>query len=250
VKRPIVEQLIGVSTLIERKPTLEDGLRDLAALTARSLGAGRCSVMLLAADDGNDGQALKVFSHFGDLPEAAYATSAAPHASIAWHVVGTGKPVLVNDLQSSPLAHLAAQDAGDESAFMSAPIKTADRVVGVINVAHPSRDQGFGSTDLDLLELFALFVGKSIHVFQLEKLAESRLLQMAHALDARGEGGDQPISPDPARIAKTVAKSFYRELAAAGFGPKAIIAVATEVLGQLNENLSQHRSRIERDDPD
>ena len=73
------------------------------------------------------------------------------------------------------------------------------------------------------------------------------LLQMAALLERREQegGAKQPISPDPAKLAKIVAKGFYRELALAGFGPEAIISVASEVLGLLNENLGRHRSRIE-----
>lgn len=242
-----VEQLSGITRLIEQKPTLEDGLRDLAALAARSLGAARCSVMLLAgADDGK--RELKVCSHFGDLPDAAYQVSAKPDSSIAWHVVSTAEALLVNDVRSSPVADLAQKSSLADVAFMSAPITTAERVIGVINVSRKQPHERFSADDLELLKLFSLFVGKSIHVFQLERLSESRLLQMAQVLDAREAGGDGPITPDPARIAKIVAKSFYRELSLAGFGPNAIIAVATEVLGQLNENLQMHRERIERDD--
>ncbi|NBC49588.1 MAG: GAF domain-containing protein [Gammaproteobacteria bacterium] len=248
--RIVVEELSGITRLIEQKPTLEDGLRDLAALAARSLGAARCSVMLLSGVEDNGKQNLKVCSHFGDLPDAAYQVPAKPDSSIACHVVSTGEALLVNDVQASPVASLARQSSLGGVAFMSAPIITAERVIGVINVSRKTPDERFSAADLELLKLFSLFVGKSIHVFQLEKLSESRLLQMAQVLDARESGSEGPITPDPARIAKIVAKSFYRELSLAGFGPNAIIAVATEVLGQLNENLQMHRERIERSDKD
>jgi GAF domain-containing protein len=246
----VVEQLGGITSLIEEKPTLEDGLRDLAALAARSVGATRCSVMLLSGDDGGDAQSLKVYSHFGDLPEAAYEAPVKPDTSIAWRVASSGKAIMVNDLPSSPVASLAGNSSLGKAPFMSAPITTAGRVVGVINVSRHTQSESFSADDLELLELFSLFVGKSIHVFQLEKLSESRLLQMAQVLDARDPESDGKISPDPTRIAKIVAKSFYRELSLAGFGPNAIISVASEVLGQLNENLQMHRERLGRTDRD
>lgn len=244
--RLVVEQLVGVSTLIEQKPNLEEGLRDLAKLTARSLEAGRCSVMLLSGGTDTDDHELKVYSHFGDLPAIAYQVPAKPHASIAWQVVSTRKALMVNDVVASPLASLAAQRERIHEPFMSAPITTANSVLGVINVSKHLRDDSFSEADLELLELFALFVGKSIHVFQLEKLSESRILQMAQVLESREAGGSGPINPDPARIAKIVAKSFYRELTLAGFGPKAIMSVASEVLGQLHETLNTHQARLER----
>lgn len=244
--RLVVEQLVGVTTLIEQKPNLEEGLRDLAGLTARSIGAGRCSVMLLSGSTDAGEHDLKVYSHFGDLPEIAYQVPAKPHSSIAWQVASTRKALMVNDFISSPLASLAAQSGRINEPFMSAPITTANNVLGVINVSKRLHGDSFSEADLELLELFALFVGKSIHVFQLEKLSESRILQMAQVLETRETGGGGPINPDPARIAKIVAKSFYRELTLAGFGPKAIMSVASEVLGQLHETLHTHRGRLER----
>jgi GAF domain-containing protein len=242
-----VAQLIEAGALIEQRPTLEDGLRDLAELAARSLGAGRCSVMLRSQAEGSGSAALKVCSHYGDLPEAAYREVVSIDSSISGRVLSGGQPLLINDVKRSALAALARQ--GDETgdSMMSAPIAVSEWAIGVINVSQPSGGRHFTKQDLGLLKVFAAFIGKSIQVFHLQKLSESRLMQMAALLERREqEGGPkQPISPDPAKLAKIVAKGFYRELALAGFGPEAIIAVATEVLGLLNENLSRHRSRIE-----
>lgn len=244
-----VTNLIEVGALIEQRQTLEDGLGDLAALAARSLEVGRCTVMLLEQDADGDRPQLKVCSHYGDLPEAAYHGAAALPESISGQVLTSGEAVLINDVRHSPLADLARQgeEAGDS--LMSAPVLLADRPVGVINVSRRPGGEAFTDKDLNLLKVFAMFIGKSIHVLQLQKLSDSRLLQMAELLERRekeaGHGG--PISPDPAQLARIVAKSFYRELTLAGFGPRAIMAVASEVLGQLNEHLDRHRCRAERE---
>lgn len=247
MKQGFVSGLIEVGTQIEERQTLEDGLRDLAELTARSLAAGRCSVMLRTQVEGSETGALKVCSHYGDLPEAAYRETVSIDSSIAGRVVSAGQPLLINDVKHSALAALARQ--GDEagSSMMSAPIAVAERVIGVINVSQASGGRHFTEEDLGLLKVFAVVIGKSIQVFHLQRLSESRLLQMAALLERREQEGGvkQPISPDPAKLAKIVAKGFYRELALAGFGPEAIISVASEVLGLLNENLGRHRSRIE-----
>jgi hypothetical protein len=44
-----------------------------------------------------------------------------------------------------------------------------------------------------------------------------------------------------------VAKNFFRELTNAGFGPNAVISVASEVLSMLNANLEKHKERRERE---
>jgi transcriptional regulator with GAF, ATPase, and Fis domain len=249
MKPQAFEELIDIGSLIEQRQTLEEGLSELAKLTAESLAVARCSVMLMTACDAEQRAPLRVCSHYGNLPLDAYQTEVEADDTIAGHVAACGEPLLINDLQRSPLAHLARQDPRAEGSFMSAPIRIADKVVGVINVSQPSNaSQGFTSQELEQLIIFARFVGKSIHVFQLKRLAESRLLQMAEILEQRDEHASaaKQISPDPRRLAKIVAKSFYRELALAGFGPSAIIAVATEVLGLLNTNLAKHRERIAR----
>lgn len=241
-----ITQLIEISTLIQSEETLEDGLKNLARMTAQSIGAHRCSVMLLQEEDGE--RKLRVCSHFGDLPQEAYAQPVALDRGIAGHVASTGEALLIDDIADSPLAKLARRAGEIPPSLMSAPIRVAEQTIGVINVSEPSGGGKFALRDLDLLLVFALFVGKSIQVFELQKLATSRVLQMAQVLDLRESqgSGQQAICPDPVRLAKLVAKNFYRELAAAGFGPNAIIAVSSEVLSELNENLVRHRSRLKR----
>ena len=243
-----IARLIGVSALIEQQQTLEDGLRETAALAASSLDAGRCSVMLVTPDDGARVPALRVCSHHGDLPKAAYAGSVPLGSGIAGQVAASGEPLLITDLKQSAFADLARDADAAGSSFISVPIRVAQQVIGVINISKPASARVFSHQDLHLLEVFSLFIGKSIHVFELQRLSESRVLQMARIIDERGHGdAAAPISPDPSRLAKIVAKGFYRELSVAGFGPNAIISVASEVLGLLNENLGKHRSRLKRD---
>jgi L-methionine (R)-S-oxide reductase len=241
-----VAQLLDVSALIQQKETLEEGLRDLARMTAQSLGAGRCSVMLLTEDEGE--RRLRLCSHYGEMPPEAYAEAVPLDQGIAGHVAAWGQALLIEDIGRSSFAGQGCHGPGGSPSLMSAPVPVADTIVGVINVSEPLDRPCFIEPDLHLLRVFSLFVGKSIQVFQLQRLAESRVLQMAHALEDRGRQGDErkPISPNPARLAKMVAKAFYRELATAGFGPNAIIAVSSQVLSELNENLGRYRSRLER----
>lgn len=241
-----IAQLIDVSALIQQEQTIEDGLRDLAHMTAKSLGANRCSVMLLTEDEGE--RKLRVCSHFGEMPEDAYDQAVSLGAGIAGYVASTGDTLVIDDIATSRFTNLARNEAGRGPGLVSAPIKVADSVIGVINVSESASAAAFTAGDVNLLNMLALFVGKSIQVFQLQKLAESRVLQMAELLRQRESGaiGKKPICPDPARLAKMVAKNFYRELAAAGFGPNAIIAVSSQVLSELNDSLRRHQFRLER----
>lgn len=243
-----IAHLTDLSNLISQRQSLEEGLKDLAASAAHSLGAKRCSVMLLTEGDDASQPSLRVCSHFGNLPPAAYSAPVDLEASIAGRVARTRKPLLVNDVEHSEVAALARQGAGGGSSLMSVPIEVADRVIGVINLSQPVAPGPFAAEDLDLLKVFSAFIGKSIHVFQLQKLSESRLLQMSQLLETREQRGrDGAISPDPARLAAMVAKGFYRELVQAGFGPNAIIEVTTQVLGLVSEHLDKQRSMDARE---
>jgi hypothetical protein len=54
------------------------------------------------------------------------------------------------------------------------------------------------------------------------------------------------LSKDPGKVAKLLAKTFYHEMARAGFGPDHMITTATEILSLLSERLDKHKDRRER----
>jgi GAF domain-containing protein len=241
-----VSRLIDLSTLMQREPTLDGGLRELARLAAETVDARRCSVMLVSHEE--EAPSLRLCSHFGPMPADAYTELTPLDRGIAGHVATSGEGLLVTDITRSPFAHLARPERGASPSLVSAPVTVGDLVIGVINGSEPRGRAAFTDHDLAVLNVLALFVGRSIQVFQLQRLAESRLLQMAQILDRRDQPGAHhgPICPDPGRLAKLVARNFYRELAAAGFGPNDIISVSSQVLSELNENLGKHRARLAR----
>jgi len=73
-------------------------------------------------------------------------------------------------------------------------------------------------------------------------LLRSRYLQAAVAREAEPAtaGSLDAIGNDPVRISKLLAKSFYKEMAAAGFGSDHIITATTEIISLLNENLGKN----------
>jgi L-methionine (R)-S-oxide reductase len=236
-------QLIGSSQLIEQHANLEEGLTELARMTAELIRTDRCSIMLLSEPLNGEQEAhLRIFAHFGPLPPEALRQTVSMSKGIAGHVLTTRTPLLVPDIATSPFAPVARfKDSGNPS-LISVPIEVASRPVGVLNVKGPNDGPRLTRKDLELITIFAMFIGKSIQTFQLQKLAESRILQMAILRERQQEAQGatpRPIAPEPARIARLVAKSLYRELTEAGFGPTAIIAVTSEVLSLLNQNLRQ-----------
>ena len=50
----------------------------------------------------------------------------------------------------------------------------------------------------------------------------------------------------PARVAKLLAKSFFRDLASAGFDPGQIIEAASEIIALVSSDIKRFKRRTER----
>jgi signal transduction histidine kinase len=110
---------------------------------------------------------------------------------IAGKVAQTGEPVLEEDLSKSPrAAHHDLVSAEGLKAFVSVPLKSRDRTVGVMNVASQQAAR-FGADDLSLLSAIGDYLGTAVEQANLyENLSMGReryrrLLQ--HALTAQEE---------------------------------------------------------------
>jgi GAF domain-containing protein len=240
-------KIVDITSVLEEQPNLEEGLREVAALTAQMLKTRRCSIMLLAETDvpESQGACLKVFTHYGNLPASAYAEATPLNQGIAGYVAATGTPLLIEDITKSEFASAARYPDAENKSLMSAPIFSGEQAIGTINVSSLIEKACFDGSDLEVLQLFALFVGKSIHIAQLQTILRSRFIQMAVLSDfaERQVTASVALNPNPTKLAKIVAKSFFRELMQAGFSANQIIEIATEVLNLLQNSLSKYSRR-------
>ncbi len=241
-----IGKLIGASQLLERREKLEVGLRELAATTARLLQVEKCSIMLVSdeAEAGEDaGEVrLRIYAHYGSLPQAAYGQAMRFNEGISGHVAATARPLLIEDIAQSRFAATARYADDARKSLISAPILLGGKVIGVINISSACDGRTFAAQDMELVNLFALFVGQSIHIVQLQNVLRSRFLQLSLALEEKeAQSSDEPISPDPAHLTKVVAKTIFRELTDGGFSSGQILNVASGVIGLLNEALEERR---------
>lgn len=244
-------QLLGVSNLLEEQTDLEQGLREVASLTAQMLDAQRCSIMLLSESptQDNDGYHLRVSTHYGNLPQSAYQQITSLNEGIAGYVAATGTPLLIEDITQSQFVEAARYLNEANKSLISAPIPFGEQTIGVINVSIPLNGKSFKEQDLETLKLFALFIGKSIHIAQMQAILRSRFVERAvvrELAEIPSESGIA-LAPNPTKLAKIVAKSFYKELTKAGFGANQIIEIATEVLDLLQKNIDQYKKRLSRE---
>ena len=105
----------------------------------------------------------------------------------------------------------------------------------------------FEESDLRLAEIVATLIGKSVQVERLQTMIRSKVAQATLAKEekkvvARLTDGSVP----PARVAKLLAKSFFRDLASAGFEPGQIIEAASEIITLVSNDITRYKRRIER----
>jgi GAF domain-containing protein len=220
--------------------TLEESLHQQAAMTAAVLGAASCSIMLLGSGEGADVR-MSMYARHGKLPDAALNASIRRGEGIAGRVLASGLALLVPDIARSELAPLARGHAQVGASLMCAPIRIDGKIVGVINAASTSGQPAFGDTELRLLEVTALFIGKSIQVQQLQRLLDSRFAQMALVQEGKARVGESMklAYQNPEDMAKILARSFFREMTKAGFESGQIVSAASELIEQLNLRLQK-----------
>jgi L-methionine (R)-S-oxide reductase len=246
-----INQLIklqDMSNFLE-KGSLDDNLLELAKMTANILNAENCSIMLL-----NDGESenprLCIYANHGKLPAVAYQESIGKGEGIAGHVVSTGKSLLIENIDKSEFFNQARRAKDSRKSLVCSPVKINKQIIGVVNVSGHVDGAAFNSTDLNLLEVIALFIGKSIQAIQLQKILNSRFTQIALAQSETNKtdhstGNNTLHNPD--QLAKILAKTFYKELVNMDFGSGQIITAASEIITQLNSNIQPHNKGAKKE---
>jgi L-methionine (R)-S-oxide reductase len=226
--------------------TLEESLQQQAGMAAILVGATSCSIMLLNSGEGQ-GMRMSVYARHGVLPDAALEASVARGEGIAGRVLASGIALLVADIAHSEFSVLARRHGNAGGSLICAPVRIDGRIIGVINVASTSGQVAFSETELRLLEVAALFIGKSIQVQQLQHVLDSRFAQLALLQEAQQKVGESVRTAyrNPEDVARILARSFFREMTKAGFESGQIVSAASELIGQLNERL-QHGAQAQK----
>jgi len=240
---PLIK-LQDLSNFLEQG-NLDDNLLQLAERAAKALNAENCSIMLL-----NEGESenlrMHVCASHGSLPDAAYKESIGKGEGIAGRVIASGQSVLIEDISHSEFAARARRANDPRKSLISSPIIINRRIVGVVNVSGHARGETFQLTDLQLFEVVALFIGKSIQAIQLQNILNSRFAQLALVQETKKNLALETVLQNPDQVAKILAKSFYKEMTRAGFGSSQIINAASEIISQLSGSLQRHNKRMAR----
>lgn len=239
-------RLHDLAVFVRAEEDLRGHLEDLVARAASVTDAAACSIMLLS--DGEDAAPrLKLWCSTEELPLSAWNEKPRRGESIAGRVIEQGGSVLIADIRSSAFAPLARRADQLGASFICAPITVGTHVIGVMNLSSRKGSAPFAEADLELAEIVAALIGKSIQVERLQTLLRSRVAHLSLAREekdvaARITDGTVPT----ARVAKLLAKSFFRDLSSAGFEPAQIIDAASEIITLISGDIRRYRRHAER----
>ncbi|MCX9155491.1 GAF domain-containing protein [Niveibacterium sp. 24ML] len=223
-----------------------EGERDeVMRAAAALLNARQCSLMVVP-DDTEAHLRLRLVASAGELPDAAWIDAVSAADGIAGQVMLRREPVWVPDIATSPYKTLARRGAA--GSFICVPLEAGRACIGVFCVSEPL-EQAFSQADAVRARIVAALLAHAVQVIRLDRLLHSRVAQLSLAragMDAPEAmfGGALP----PTRVAKMLAKSFYRDLSSAGFAPPQIVEAASEIIGLISGSLARHRRRLDEHD--
>lgn len=105
--------------------------------------------------------------------------------------------------------------------------------------------------DLALMDALAAQLGMAVEMLHLRQLLASRYATIALSRNGQDEGaeaGARDVSflsavTHPEKVARIIARSFYKDLRKAGFETKQILVVATELIDSLNAALRRTKAK-------
>jgi signal transduction histidine kinase len=187
----ILRRHYQLSTL-SRISSVVTGLRDLDTILRNALDS---VLELINADIGGillwDGETetLRYRVYRGLSPSYAESLQLSPGEGIAGKVAQTGEPILLEDISKDPhTARPVSIRAEGIRGFISIPLKSKAKVLGVMNVASHAVGR-FGADDVSLLSSIGDYLGTAIEQAnlyeRLERARERYQALLRHALTAQ-----------------------------------------------------------------
>jgi GAF domain-containing protein len=138
---------------------------------------------------------------------------------------------------------------------LAAPLQIKNEVVGYLCVAKRRKqtDLRFSSIDQKLFFALSRQIAHAIEIQQMRQLMASRYASMALNQNKKGTHADHDnyfsnflkAVKYPDKVAKIIARSFYKDLRKAGFEPKQILVVASEIIENLNDAFRKTKAKTD-----
>jgi GAF domain-containing protein len=239
-------RLHDFAVFLRAEENLGTHLGELVERAASVTDAASCSIMLLSEGEANVPR-LKLWCSTETLPPSAWNERPGRGDSIAGWVLERGSPLLIADIQQSKFAPMARARSNLGASFICTPVAVKNHVIGVMNLSSRPDSAPFNESHLVLADIVATLIGKSVQVERLQTLIRSRVAQLSLAREEKEvitSLTDGTLAP--ARVAKMLAKSFFKDMAAAGFEPGQIIDAASEIITLVSTDIARYKKRIAR----
>ena len=145
-------------------PHIQDLLADVLERTMRAVHARIGSIMLLDRDR----QTLRVVAARGHATEVLGGPEVRVGEGVSGKAVQLGEPVLVEDIESDPRFAKPNDPKYDGGSFICMPLRVADRIIGVVNlamkeaIAGPGTAPPFSRTDLQFLNTLMTYTAYAV----------------------------------------------------------------------------------------
>jgi signal transduction histidine kinase/CheY-like chemotaxis protein/HAMP domain-containing protein len=163
----LVFKLGSLNEMVEiaaKIPKIQDLLAHVLDRTMRTVRAGIGSIMLLDPER----RTLRVVAARGLAEDTRIGVEIKVGEGIAGKVVELGEPVLVEDIERDTRFAKASDPKYDGGSFISMPLRVADRIVGVVNLAKKyapgsaSSPRSFSGTDLQFLNTLLTYTAYAV----------------------------------------------------------------------------------------
>lgn len=251
VPSPATQNALGrlhdLAVFVRAMGDLDANLKHLVELAASVTNASSCSILLLA-DGESAAPQLKLWCSTDAPGTAATREIEAAVEPVIGEVLARGRPALVGNFRAAAPAPNGRSRPGDKAPLICAPIAVGSQIIGVMTLSSSPAAERFDEADLDLAEIVATLIGKLVQVERLQTLLRSRIAHLSLAKEekavvARITDGSVP----PARVAKLLAKTFFRDLSSAGFAPGQIIEAASEIITLISTDVRRFKRRTDRE---
>jgi len=135
---------------------------------------------------------------------------------------------------------------------LAVPLRVNGQIVGYL-CATSGKRLGPGNAGFDhrLFAALGEHLGFAIETQNVRQLLASRYAAIALSRDGHGDAADQTALDaqflaavtNPEKVARIIARSFYKDLRKAGFETRQILVVATELIDSLNQALRRTKAK-------
>lgn len=225
----------GLQPLFEPHENLDALLQVAARIVAESLALQRCVITWLAEDR----VTLWVRAKYSRTASTSFAQNGATLSNARED--GTALIEAVFEPCATQSKH------GRTLQKLTAPLRVNGRVLGYVSVAHRKSAPRF---DAELFSALCEIVSRAVEHMLMRQMLASRYAAVAASKAAAGENlGTHPLdagvlqsAQNPEKIARIIARSFYKDLRKAGFAAKQILLIASEIIRHLNEAF--HKTKV------